>query len=97
MNRQIQISGAYELDNKSGQFTGTVTFEERENSYYYSWILFDKEGKSIAAKSFDVIFQKKSAGQDRFEFTKTHALVGICEFQIGREKIIHELSVETIK
>ena len=93
MKRQIQISGTYKLDNKSDSFTGTVTFDERENSFYYSWTLFDKDGKSIAAKSLDITFQQVPAGQDRFEFTKAHALAGIRKFRIGREKIIHELSV----
>ena len=93
MEKQIQISGTYKLDNKTDSFTGTVTFEERENSIYYSWTLFDKDGKLIGGKTLNVAFQQVPGGQDRFEFAKAHAIEGIREFRIGREKIVHELSV----
>lgn len=62
MKRKIQIIGTYNLDNKTDSFTGTVTFDERENSIYYSWKLFDKDGKSIGAKSLNVTFQPIPAG-----------------------------------
>lgn len=93
MKRQIQISGTYKLDNKIDSFTGTVTFDERENSIYYSWTLFDKEGKRTAGKSLNVAYQQIPIGQDRFEFSKAHAIQGIKEYKIGREKIIQELDV----
>ncbi|MEJ1242563.1 hypothetical protein WBG78_30750 [Chryseolinea sp. T2] len=92
MERQIQILGTYQLDNKTDSFTGTVTFNERENSIYYSWRLVDKEGKSIAEKSLNVAFQEIPEGQDRFEFSKKHAIEGIRRYRIGREEIIIELS-----
>jgi hypothetical protein len=94
MKKQIQISGTYKLDNKTDSFKGTVTVDERENSIYYSWTLFDEDGKSIGAKSLNVAFQQIPVGHDRFEFTKAHAIEGIREFRIGREKIVHELSVD---
>lgn len=93
MKKQIQISGTYKLDNKTDPFTGTITFDERVNSIYYSWTLFNKDGKSIGGKSLNVAFQQIPAGQDRFEFTKDHAIGGIREYRIGKEKIIQELSV----
>jgi hypothetical protein len=81
------------LDNKTDSFNGTVAFDERENSMYYSWTLFDKDGKLIGTKSLNVAFQQVPVGQDRLEFTKAHAIQGIREFRIGREKIIQELRV----
>lgn len=93
MKKQIQISGTYKLDNKTDSFTGTVTFDERENSIYYSWTLFDEDGESIGGKSLNVAFQQIPAGQDRFEFAQAHAIEGIKEFRIGREKIIQGLSL----
>jgi len=94
MKKQIQISGIYKLDNKTDSFTGTVMFDERDNSIYYSWTLLDEKGKSIAGKSLNVAFQQIPEGYDKFEFSKTHAIEGIKNFRIGREKIIHELSVD---
>jgi hypothetical protein len=91
MKRQIQILGTYKLDDKTDSFSGTVTFDERENSIYYSWNLFDKEGKRIAGKSLHVAYQQIPVGQDRFEFSKAHAIEGIKEYRIGRDKIIKEL------
>ena len=93
MKRKIQIIGTYNLDNKTDSFTGTVTFDERENSIYYSWKLFDKDGKSIGAKSLNLTFQQIPAGHDKFEFSKTHAIEGIKEYRIGRSKIVQELNV----
>ena len=93
MKRQIQISGTYKLDNRTDSFTGTVTFDERENSVYYSWTLSDKAGKSIGEKSFNVAHQQIPVGQDILEFSKAHALQGIKEYKIGRKKIIQELNV----
>ena len=81
------------MDDRLDSFTGTITFDERESSIYYSWNLFDKDGKSICGKSLNVAFQQIPAGQDRFEFTKDHAIEGIREYRIGRNKIIHELRV----
>jgi hypothetical protein len=93
MKKQIQISGTYTFDKKTDSFTGTITFEERENSIYYTWNLVDKDGKSIGGKSLNVAFQQIPAGHDKFEFSKTHAIQGIKEYRIGRNKIIQELNV----
>ena len=93
MKKEIQISGTYRIVNKTGSFTGTVTFDERENSIYYNWRLVDNEGQLIAGKSIDASFQEMPIGQDGFEFTKEHAIEGIKKYRIGREKIIKELSV----
>jgi hypothetical protein len=91
MKKQIQILGTYKLDNKTDSFSGTVTFDERENSIYYSWTLFDKEGKRIARKSLNVAYQQIPLEQDKFEFSKTHAIEEIKKYRIGRDKIIQEL------
>ncbi len=93
MEKEIKIFGTYKLDNRTEPFSGTVTFDERENSIYYSWNLTNKDGQSIAGKSLNVAFQQIPAGQDRFEFSKEHAIEGIRKYRIGREKIIQELSV----
>ena len=81
------------MNNKTGNFTGTVTFEEREKSIYYSWTLRDGDGRNLAVKSMPLAFQQIPVGQDRFEFSKEHAFDGIRNYRIGREKIIQELSV----
>ena len=93
MKKQLQISGTYTLDNRTDSFTGTITFDERENSIYYSWNLVDKNGKFIAGKSLNVAFQQIPKGHDKFEFSKTHAIEGIKKYRIGRDKIIQELNV----
>jgi len=90
MKKQLQISGTYKLDGKTDSFTGTITFNERANSIYYSCYLFDKDGKSIGGKSMNVAFQQIPAGHGRFEFSKAHAIEGIKEYRIGRNKIILE-------
>jgi hypothetical protein len=95
MKKQIQISGTYTLNNKTDSYFGTVTFDERESSIYYSWTLFDKEGRTIGGRSLDVAFQQIPAGEDRFEFAKAHAIEGIRKFRIGREIIIQELCVSS--
>lgn len=91
MKKQIKILGIYKLDNQTDSFTGTVTLDERENSIYYSWTLFDKDGKLLAGKSFNVAFRQIPVGHDRFEFSKAHAIEGIRKYRIGREKIVQEL------
>lgn len=93
MKKQIQISGTYKLDNKTDSFSGTVTFDERENSIYYSWNLFDGDGNSIGGKSVNVAIQQIPAGQDKFKFLQSHAIEGIRKYRIGREKIIQDLRV----
>src|SRR5688572_13586678 len=93
MKKQIKILGTYKLEDKSEPFTGTITLDERENSIYYTWNLFDRDGKSIGGKSLNVSFQQIPAGHDRFEFSEAHAMEGIKKYRIGRNKIIHELNV----
>jgi hypothetical protein len=93
MKKQIQISGTYKFNNKSGLFTGTVTFDERENLIYYSWNLRDEQGNNLASKARPIAFQQIPLGQDKLEFSKEHAVEGIRKFRIGREKIIQELTV----
>jgi hypothetical protein len=93
MKTPIQISGIYKFNNKTGPFTGTVTFDERENCIYYSWNLRDDAGNNLGGKSISVAFQQIPLGRDKFEFSKAHALEGIRKFRIGREKIIKELNV----
>ena len=93
MKKEIRISGTCRLNGVIGPFTGTVTFDERENLIYYSWNLYDKEGQSLAHRSMPVTSQQIPVGQDKFEFTKAHAIEGIRKYRIGREKIIQELSV----
>jgi hypothetical protein len=41
----------------------------------------------------NVAFQQIPAGQDKFEFSMTHAIEGIKEYRIARNKIIEELDV----
>ena len=93
MKKQIQISGTYKFDNKSGLFTGTVSFDERENLIYYIWNLRDEQGNNLGGKARPIAFQQIPFGQDKLEFSKAHALEGIRKFRIGREKIIQELHV----
>jgi hypothetical protein len=93
MKKQIQISGTYKFDNKSGPFTGTVSFDERENLIYYTWNLRDEQGNNLGGKARPIAFQQIPLGQDKLEFSKAHALEGIRKFRIGREKIIQELNV----
>ena len=93
MKKEIKIFGTYKLDNRTEPFSGIVTFDEKENSIYYSWNLINKDGKSIGGKSLNVAFEQIPAGQDRFEFSKEHAIKGIKRYRIGREKIVQELSV----
>ena len=93
MKKEIQISGTYRFNNKTGSFTGTVTLDQRENSIYYTWNLRDNEGKSLGNKSMPVAFQQIPIGQDKFEFSKAHAIEGIRNYRIGREKIIQELNI----
>jgi hypothetical protein len=93
MKKQIEISGTYKLDNKTDSFTGTVTLDERDDSIYYSWTLLDEKGKSIAGKSLNVAFQQIPHGHDKFEFSKAHAIEGIKNFRIERQKIVQELRV----
>ncbi|HEY5916375.1 MAG TPA: hypothetical protein VIU13_03205 [Chryseolinea sp.] len=93
MKREIKISGIYKLDNKAEPFSGAVTFDEKEDSIYYSWKLTNKDGQLIAGKSLNVTFQQVPDGQDRFEFSKEHAIEGIRKYRIGREKIVQELNV----
>lgn len=93
MKKEIQISGTYELYNKTSSFTGTLTFDEREDLIYYSWNLYDEEGKFLGGKSLPIAFQQIPTGQDKFEYTKAHAIEGIKKYRIGRAKIVKELSV----
>ena len=93
MKRQIQISGTYKFNNRSGLFTGIVTFDEREDSIYYSWSLSDEQGNNLGGKSRPIAFQQIPVGQDILEFSKAHAVEGIRKFRIGRERIIQELTV----
>ena len=93
MKRQLQISGTYKFENKSGLFTGIVTFDERENLIYYSWNLRDKQGNNLGGKARPIAFQQIPLGQNKLEFSKAHALEGIRKFRIGRERIIQELNV----
>lgn len=90
----MKLSGMYKLNNKTDPFTGTITFEERNDLIYYSWNLYDQEGKFLGHKSIPIPFHQIPAGQDRFEFSKGHAIEGIRQFRIGRQKVIEELSVE---
>ena len=92
MKKQIRILGTYKLDRKIDSFTGTVSFDERENSIYYSWALFNKDGKLLGGKSLNVEFLKIPEGHDRFEFAKAHAIEGIRRYRIGRMKLILEMS-----
>ena len=91
MNRELRVFGLYRVGKITDSFTGIVTFEERGNSIYYSWTLLDKEGILIGAKSLNVEFQQIPPGKDRFDFVKAHAIQGIEEYRIGREKIVREL------
>lgn len=91
MEKKLRISGTFNLDNKTDSFVGTITFNESENSIYYTWNLLDNDGKLIGAKSLTVPFQQIPAGVDRFEFTQDHAIQGIKNYRIGRTKIIQEL------
>jgi hypothetical protein len=93
MKRAIEISGTYKMQNKTEPFSGTVTFDEREGSIYYSWELTNKNGQSIGAKSLKVALEQVPYGQDIFEFSKKHAIEGIRKYRVGREKIIQELNV----
>lgn len=93
MKKEIQISGKYKLGNKTDSFTGIATFDERENSIYYSWNLLDNNGRSIGGKSLNIGLQQMPAGQDKFEFSKEHAMEGIWKFRIGKDKIVQELNV----
>jgi hypothetical protein len=93
MKKELKISGTYKFDNKSAPFTGIVTFEERENLIYYTWTVRDNEGNPLAARGMPVAFQQIPLGQDKFEFSKQHAIEGIRKYRIRREKIIHELKV----
>jgi hypothetical protein len=89
----MQISGTYKFNNKSGLFTGTVTFDERENLIYCSWILRDEQGNNLGGKSRPIAFQQIPLGQDKLEVSKAHAVEEIRKFRIGRERIIQELTV----
>jgi hypothetical protein len=93
MKKEIKISGRYKLHGKIDSFTGTVTFDERENSIYYSWNLRDKDGQNLVNRSMPVSFQQIPHGQDKYEFSKLHAIEGIRKYRIGREYIIQELNV----
>jgi hypothetical protein len=93
MKMQLQISGTYNLNNKTDSFAGTITFDEKESSIYYNWYLNDKDGQPIASKSVNVMFQEIPAGHDKFEFLRRHAIEGIKKYRIGRNMIIQELNV----
>jgi hypothetical protein len=93
MKKQMQISGTYKFGDKSGLFTGTVTFDERENMIYYGWGLRDEQGNNLGSKARPILFQQIPAGQDKLEFSKAHALEGIRRFRIGRERIVQTLNV----
>jgi hypothetical protein len=92
MKNEIQISGTCKLNGETVSFHGTLTFEERRDSIYYSWKLVNKIGQLIAARSMNIAFQQIPVGQDRFEFSKAHAIQGIKTYRIRRDKIVQELS-----
>jgi hypothetical protein len=81
MKKQIQIFGTYKVDDRTDSFTGTVAFDEKENAIYYSWTLLNKDGKSTPEKSLSVTFEQIPSRQDRFEFTKVHAIEGIRKYR----------------
>jgi hypothetical protein len=93
MKKQTKLFGSYKIGNRIEPFSGTVRFDERENSIYYSWNLTNIDRRSIAEKSLNVGFQQIPVGQDRFEFSRKHAIERIKKYRMGREKIIQELRV----
>lgn len=95
MKKEIQISGTYRLDEKLESFTGTVTFDEREDSICYSWRLIGKHGESIGGRSLNVALRQIPTGNDKFDFVRKHAIEGIKEYRIGRNKIIQQLTVDS--
>ena len=70
MKKQIQISGIYKHNNKSGPFTGMVTFDERENLIYYTWDLRDEQGNSLGFRGMPVAFQQIPMEKKSWSFLK---------------------------
>ena len=95
MNRQIKISGRYVLDKVEKPFTGIISFENRENSIYYTWKLNDLDGTFIAFKSRNIDFNQIPVNQDKLRYVEEHAIENINRLRIGRDKIIKALTVET--
>ena len=93
MENQMNLSGTYKYNDKGGQFTGTVTFDDRQHLIYYSWLLRDGDGNILGGKSMPIYNQHVPVGEDRLEFSRKHALEGIKKFRIGREYVIHELII----
>jgi hypothetical protein len=92
MSTQFIIEGIAISESVAWPFTGTINIEERTNSFYYTWVIYNKDGEHLAGRSMSVS-SKQIPDQDKLSFIKNHAIENIRKYRIERHFLVSELKI----